>query len=368
MVTRVLSCLLLASLFACGAKTPSDVRAERDLSLGVVETASYRLVAVDGLAHARLVAEDSVTLRASAPELSLTVTRKDPALAELRLRLWNLSRDFSLVAPPGVLNDAGAPDPGTPDPDLTHGAAWTVRFPSGVDEVRLTTPVATQAPFTFLAFGDIQNGIDRFEDVIAAVNQDAEAEFILMLGDLTMRAQAEEFDRVEAAYAKIRQPIYATPGNHDIDEGFGYQDRFGRANYSFVRHGVRFTSVDSGSADIAPLALEAFDGWSSQGAGQLHLVFSHIPAIDRFGVRSGQWNSRRQALRFLASASEGAVDGLFFGHIHSHDAYALGDIPAYISGGCGAFEEQLDGIGRHYLRVRVDPAAQTMDVQVVRVD
>ena len=66
--------------------------------------------------------------------------------------------------------------------------------------------------------------------------------------------------------------------------------------------------------------------------------------------------------------ASGHVDTTFYGHIHSYYAYSNAGIPAYISGGGGAFPEQLDGIGRHYLTVDVDPDLQTVQVAVVRVD
>lgn len=360
--------LLATALLSGGCNSTSPGRAERDASIGFLETDRYRLTVADGLAHVRGSSSEAVELRASAAELSLTVERLDPTLTELSLRMWNVPPGFALQSEPGVLGPRASPSAGEPDEAQPLGARWTVRFPAGMDEVTLRTPPRPDEPFTFLAFGDIQNGIDRFGDVIQRVNQEEDAEFILMLGDLSMRAREEEFDRVEEAYAQIRHPIYATPGNHDVDETLRYQRRFGRASYTFEHRGMRFSSIDSGSADIAPATLEDFRGWAEQGQDQLHAVFSHIPAIDRFGIRSGQWNARRQALSFLSAAADHQTDLLLFGHIHSFDEYSLGGIPTYISGGCGAFEEKLDGIDRHYLRIRADPLLQTLEVTVVRVD
>ena len=68
----------------------------------------------------------------------------------------------------------------------------------------------------------------------------------------------------------------------------------------------------------------------------------------------------------IAACAEEGVDLFLFGHVHSFDAYSLSGIPAYISGGCGAIEERLDGIDRHFLRVTV--RGGVADVEVVRVD
>jgi hypothetical protein len=43
-------------------------------------------------------------------------------------------------------------------------------------------------------------------------------------------------------------------------------------------------------------------------------------------------------------------------------------VPTFISGGGGAIEEQLDGIGRHYLKVHARPHKRLDDVAIVRVD
>ncbi|WP_437599859.1 hypothetical protein WMF28_44240 [Sorangium sp. So ce590] len=43
-------------------------------------------------------------------------------------------------------------------------------------------------------------------------------------------------------------------------------------------------------------------------------------------------------------------------------------IPAYISGGGGSRPERFDQLGRHFLVVDADPAAQTLGVWVVRED
>jgi 3',5'-cyclic AMP phosphodiesterase CpdA len=204
--------------------------------------------------------------------------------------------------------------------------------------------------------------------MIKVINEEPEAEFLLLLGDLTENTYPSEFDRIEAAFAQIKFPIYTTPGNHDVFQNTRYQDRFGRGTYTFTHKGVRFTSLDSASARIAPVAFDDFTRATDQGRDQPQVVFSHIPAFETVGIRSGAWNSRREGLAFLSQCVSAKVDLLLFGHIHSFDRYKLAGIPAFISGGGGAFQEKLDGIGRHYLRVHAHPATSTFDVEVVRVD
>ena len=70
----------------------------------------------------------------------------------------------------------------------------------------------------------------------------------------------------------------------------------------------------------------------------------------------------------LQLLSEGRIDVLFLGHIHSYYAFSSAGVPTYISGGGGAIQERFDGIERHYLRVRASSARGVQDVAVVRVD
>jgi hypothetical protein len=56
-----------------------------------------------------------------------------------------------------------------------------------------------------------------------------------------------------------------------------------------------------------------------------------------------------------------------YGHIHTYHPFSNGGIPAYISGGGGAIPERLDGIGRHFMVVDVNPKA-VEQVGMVPVD
>jgi hypothetical protein len=79
--------------------------------------------------------------------------------------------------------------------------------------------------------------------------------------------------------------------------------------------------------------------------------------------------SRKEAAKLLGMLANGNVDATFYGHLHSYYAYENAGIPAYISGGGGAYPERWDGIGRHFLVVDLDPgSARVESVGVVRVD
>ena len=101
---------------------------------------------------------------------------------------------------------------------------------------------------------------------------------------------------------------------------------------------------------------------------RVHIFGAHYPPFDPVGLRHAGFRSRNEAAKLLSRLSRGAVDATFYGHVHSYYAYANAGIPAYISGGGGAFPEKGDGIGRHYLKVTVDPSVGVRDVALVRVD
>lgn len=358
--------LVLLGSAACGGIAAPEERAEQAALLGSVTTLRYRLEAAEGLLHVRDSSDEGVVARALAPDFSFTVTRTDPTLDALVVKLWNLPQGLRLVAAPGVLSESGAPVEGRLELAFALGASWRLRFPPGVDTLEVRTEASPPSDFTFLAFADVQTGIDRFDDVVAALNSNPDADFVVMMGDLTQRSSEGEFDVFEEKVRALQRPLYATPGNHDVFLNTAYAARYGRGSYSFVHRGVRFTSVDSASAVLAPQTWSLLEGWLGAGLKQPHVVFSHIPSTEFFPLRSAQWDSRREAHRFVASALEGKVDLLLFGHVHTYDAYELGGIPTFISGGGGASPELLDNVGRHYLRVALVRGAP--QVTLIRID
>ena len=216
---------------------------------------------------------------------------------------------------------------------------------------------------------DVQEAIDRVEDIYAVVNADPSIRFVLFNGDLTEQGSHAELEVFQAKMASLRVPLYATLGNHELgtrDDSF--HDFFGRGSSSFVFRGVRFTLLDSASATVDPRVYRWLDGWLEQGAGSLHIVTMHIPPLDPAGERNGSFASRAEANKLVGRLAEGGVDLTIYGHIHSYYAYQNAGIPAFITGGGGSIPERMDGIGRHYLTVDVDPRLQQARTGFVPVD
>jgi hypothetical protein len=85
-------------------------------------------------------------------------------------------------------------------------------------------------------------------------------------------------------------------------------------------------------------------------------------------VRNGSFASRNEALALLVRLVRGRVDLTLYGHIHSHYSFENAGIHAEISGGGGAIPERLDGVGRHFMVIDVDPQEKVQSARVVRVD
>lgn len=351
---------LLVAASACSPVTDPEPRAQLDLVLGTTSRAG--LTWRSGLLAEVATHDGLPVFRAACPGFEVSVERAADGPRQTRLQVRNLAPGTRLLGPPGVVaNELG---------DALEGQhlarQWAVTFPDGIDRVELSARPPFAGDLTFLAFGDIQRGISRFGDVVAVLNAQPDAAFVVVMGDLTNVSTDAEFDAIERAFEGIRLPMLLTPGNHDAYRGFAFQQRFGRANYSCVLGDTRFTSVDSSNAGLSETGWRLYDEALEAGRAQPHIVFSHIPATERFGPRSGQWNSRTEARRFVASTSAAGVDLLLFGHLHTLDVYELGGVPTFISGGAGALEERLDGIDRHVLEVTVTGGVPV--VKVVRVD
>ena len=161
----------------------------------------------------------------------------------------------------------------------------------------------------------------------------------------------------------------AGEGNHEMGApASAWHELFGPFNVHFTFKGVAFSLVDSGNATIDPHVYERLDGWLDDNRARTHAVLTHVPPIDPAGLRGGSFRSRKEAAKLLQKLGAGQVDALFLGHIHSYYAFSAAGVPSYISGGGGAIQETLDGIERHYLRVRASPERGIEEVAVVRVD
>lgn len=357
-------------ILLCSCLDVAEERAERDLRVGHAELEGNRIDVDDGLAAIRRFEPGTIELWANAPSLNLTLVVAEPGPEQWSLVLRNVLPDAVLSA-----TREGVPFPIFPEGEALFTTERRVTFsvlPGSQIELQLGAPdTASLTPFEFIDFADVQEAVDRVADVFDQMNQESSARFVTMAGDLTRTGSIEQLQRFQIEQARLQLPIFVTLGNHELGSGnddTSYHDYFGRGSQSFVFHGTRFSFLDTASATLDPMVYGWLDGWLGASANATHLVFMHVPPLDPIGLRNGAFSSRAEANKLLARLGQKRVDTTFYGHIHSYYAFENAGIPAFISGGGGAIPERFDGIGRHFLVVRVDPAVQSVTTRVVRVD
>ena len=344
-----------------GCSLGADKRAGLDRESGSWQGTLTSFVSDQGHLHILEANDEKLTIRAVNSQFAASLQNLDSQERAIELNLKNISPSLQINVENSISNQI---EPG----ELRLDKKLILRLAPNAT-ARISASLGESSDFAFLAMGDIQNGIEDIDDVIEKLNTfKDEADFLLFLGDATMRSGEDEFDEVKEAYDRIEIPIYSTPGNHDISSVGMYQEYFGRASYSFTHKGVRFTSVDSGDWGLGETGWQWLREWLKLGQDQPHLIFSHIPPKDINGIRGGHWRSRREAHAFIGHAAKYGVDGMFFGHLHTLDQYSLAGIPVVVSGGAGAFEETLDGIKRHFVKVIAKPSKSQFFMSTIHVD
>jgi 3',5'-cyclic-AMP phosphodiesterase len=356
---------LLLALAGFGCLRPSAERARQDLQVGQAETAELRVAVEGGHAALREVEPGYVSLWAGAPRLRVQLSFAADPPAELWFEVSNCmpSAELSSIPPLPLLASE-------------REAGSVCRFqlgPLGVERelTLLLEPPSSQRPrpFRFAVLSDVQEAIDRVQDIFVRLNQEPDIDFLLGAGDLTEQGTRAQLERFRSELSGLDIPYYTTLGNHELGQSPTlFHEFFGRASQSFEYSGVRFSLIDSASATVDPIVFGWLDEWLASARDQLHVVAMHIPPLDPIGVRNGAFASRSEAAKLLGRLATARVDLTLYGHIHSYYSFDNAGIPAFISGGGGAIPERFDQIGRHFLVVDAEPALQRLDVRMVRVD
>ncbi|HSK02927.1 MAG TPA: metallophosphoesterase, partial [Kofleriaceae bacterium] len=360
---------------ACAAAAcirPGEERARDELDIGAAALADADVAVAGGLAAVRALADHRLELWAQSPVLEIRLSLLDTAAGDWTITIRNATPDAVLTAAGATYTrEAG---------DRPTVATFRVPLGAGAYQLRVAPPDADLiSGFKVAALADIQTALPTVHEVFAAINRVPDLRFVVGMGDLTDRAQIEEYDLYERQLEELALPFYTTLGNHELwGDHMRFLGRFGRASFQFQFKGVAFTFADSGDAGLDPLVEEWVDGWLD-GARELpHVFLTHMPPVDPVGLRYGSFRSTRDGRRLLSRLAEGDVDLTLYGHIHTLVEYDNAGIPAFISGGGGADPMVLDGIDRHFLVVELAPAPLALapfpagggiaGVEVVRVD
>ena len=192
-----------------------------------------------------------------------------------------------------------------------------------------TAPKDPDEPFTFMALGDAQNGLEQWSTSYqAAVLRHPEVRFTLMAGDLVdrgdLRAQHDDL-LYGAASAFATIPFVPVLGNHDhINGGDGLFTRLfvlprggpvaDEHCYAFEYGGLQVVVLDS--TDAASLSSQA--KWLDQklraSKARFKVVSFHHPVWSTYGARDNE--DVREALMPVIDRNH--VDLVLNGHDHAY--------------------------------------------------
>ena len=357
----------LCAALANGCTDRAAERAERDLEVGLGEAGGVAFEVREGLGSIRALAPGQLVLWATAPVIDVSAEAAAGATRTWTIEVRNCLPDAELAIAASTGAGAAAtwvaatvPTRRTYQVDLPDGARTTLHLaPPGGDLAR---------PFRFAALGDVQNGVDTVGELFARIAQEPGVELVLGMGDSTQEGTAEQMERFQLELEALPVPYFSVIGNHDAPEDTPWHDLFGRASERFGYRGVQFSLVDSAGAMVTSQVYQWLDTWLDDARARVHIVTMHMPPLDPVGGRNGSFASRAEAGEMLSKLAGGQVDLTLYGHVHSYYSFENAGIPAFITGGGGAFEERLDGIGRHYLVFEVDPARGVLSSRFVGVD
>ena len=211
-----------------------------------------------------------------------------------------------------------------------------------------------QGAFTFIAVNDLHftdPGLCGawFEKVFQAMRASApQAEFVLVSGDLTSEARAEEFAGMREALEALRLPVYVTCGNHDMTGQGGHElyDRYfpDRYHYAFEHRGWQFfgfnTANGRGYKDIS--MRDSVFQWLDQNLGKFNpdkpsVIFTHFP--QGFGLARRSANADQFLDRFKGFNLQAILNG----HWHGYSETTLRDAWITTNRCCSRLRENHDG-------------------------
>jgi predicted phosphodiesterase len=355
--------LVITILFFSSCFRPAEDNANNDTKVGKASVAGANIIVEGGLATVREAYSGSVTLWLQAPVQNIHLNLTNSTVTNWQIVLQNAVPN-TLFLNPGAIPYTESQDKltYTVNLSLVSGNQYNLSFgPADYN---------TSDSFAYAVLGDIQNAIDSVRDIYQKMNSDTSLRFLIIVGDLVQRGARNEYLEFISKASLLNIPFYGTPGNHDVMSGGAdnWYEYFGRCNVFFQFKNTAFSLIDSSYATIDPTVYKWLKGWSSSHSYRVHYFFTHIPPIDPVGIRSGSFRSKNEAYKLLAILAGANVDSTFYGHVHAYHPFSNAGIPAYITGGGGGKPEQFVGFKRHFLKVTVNPAAQTTAVSKVDVD
>jgi 3',5'-cyclic-AMP phosphodiesterase len=344
-------------------------RAELDKTVGISSNSGLTIKIANGLASIQSIEPGKMELWMGAPAQHINITLDSSATLKLNINLHNIMPNVEVTC--NGSNGKSCTSELFPG-DYPTNRLLSIEFQSQGEYDITIAPQDnfSSQPFSFIVLSDIQEELYRVQDIYTILNSYPQARFIISAGDLTDQGEEWELKEFQSQMRSLNIPLFSTPGNHDIMDGENsdWHRLFGRHSFNFVFHDTHFTMADSSAATLDPIVYDWLKIWIDQGVDKMHFFTTHIPIIDPDGFRNGSFRSRQEAGLLLALLAQGRVNVTLYGHVHTYLKFSNGGMDAYISGGGGGWPEKLDGIGRHFLLIKVNPDPQTYTVEVIRVD
>ncbi len=272
---------------------------------------------------------------------------------------------------------------------LEPGTSYVWNLNEGGVEARacFTTAPGTNAPFTFVVFGDTRTRHEvhrKAEEKVLA----EKASFVLHTGDLVSNGnRAQDWDKFFEIERDLlaNVPFYPTPGNHEQNADVYYKYfSFPGGNghrYSFNWSTAHIVCIDSNGIGDSTQEKSAFlqeeVEWLSQDLSRnkkpLTFVFMHHPLYT--AVEKRRSSAAELAAEIEPALIAGGVTAVFAGHDHNYQHHLKSGIHYIVTGGGGAPLYDVSPIPEvtiktlkteNFVRVRVD--GNTAKVEALDLD
>jgi 3',5'-cyclic AMP phosphodiesterase CpdA len=237
-------------------------------------------------------------------------------------------------------------------------AACGLIFLFGLGHALTNIPPADK--FTFLVFGDNQNGDKIFDRLLKQMAAETKVAFAVSVGDNVDYSTEAEYLSYRQKIKRLGFKVLQTPGNHDLaNEGQQYfQKYYGPLYYSFDFKNSHFIVLNNAFK-------ESFDkkqfAWLKNDLAvnrqRKIFVFMHRPTFDPTELYGDYIMSGRQVTTEIQKLfARYRVTYVFSGHIHGYARAKRDGVVYIISGGAGGRLHLPPGFGGwyHYVRIIVN--------------
>ncbi|MDY6969288.1 MAG: metallophosphoesterase [Spirochaetota bacterium] len=359
---------ILTIIIQVSCLRPAEERADLDRKVGKGNAGGVHFDVQNGLAAVRKIEAGELELWLQAPGIRIDVETELGCTSDWILTLKNCMPDAELNA---VSDEGNEIIIDSITSTISTELQWSISLPQDDSIIiEINSPDSDiEDEFKFAVLSDIQDGIDKVDDIYNLINEYPMIRFVISTGDLVTFGKKSELRKFQRKLKILNIPFFSTVGNHELgSEPENWFHYFGRANVNFSFKGVHFSLIDSGNATIDPDVYKWLKDWLGNAKDDIHIFATHFSPIDPIGLRNGSFASRKEAAKLLSLLARGNVDVTFYGHVHSFYEFSNAGIPAYISGGGGGVPEQFDGIGRHFLITDVLSGNKIKSVSVMLID